>query len=369
MTTSAPIRVSDVLRRPRTGPAVWKGVRPARSGAWVLRLSSAQVDEIDAALRAVRERGLPLLKVTAADFPLPTLTGQLRCMADELENGRGFVLVKRVPVERYSPAAASALFWGLGRHLGVPVSQNARGHMLGHSRDTGRTLADPSTRAYETRGRLPFHTDGSDALALLCLRSARTGGRVAVASSGAVYNALLERRPDLVDRLYRTHFLDRREGQVPAELPYLAVPLAAWHAGRLSMRYHRSSLESAQRFPGVPPLEPADIELFDLIDELAQSPELRLDLDFEPGDLLLLGNHTVLHSRTAYEDHPDPEPKRHVLRLSLALREGRELPDGYWGDTRATDTDSGTGTDTDSDTAAGPGRGGVTPRDEIAKRR
>ncbi|MEU1784825.1 TauD/TfdA family dioxygenase [Streptomyces sparsogenes] len=344
--------MTNVLRRPCTGPAVWTGPDLAGSDEWILRLSPAQLDELDDTLRAVRERGVPLLKVSAGDFPLRTLAKELERIADVLENGRGFVLVKRIPVERYGQAGTSTLFWGLGQHLGVPVSQNAAGHMLGHVRDTGRTLADPATRGYQTRERIPFHNDGSDVLGLLCLRTARCGARTSLVSSAAVYNSVLARRPDLVERLYRSHFLDRREEHAPGERPYAAVPLAAWHAGKLSMRYHRTYLESAQRFPDVPRLAPADVELFDLVDELAESPGLRLDIDFEVGDLLLLNNHAVLHSRTEYEDFDEPELKRHVLRLWLTLRQGRELPPGFWGDMRGRD--------------GGPGRGGVSPRDAIA---
>ncbi|WP_406005154.1 TauD/TfdA family dioxygenase [Streptomyces sp. NBC_00637] len=343
--------VIDVLRRPCTGPPVWKGPDLTDPEDRVLRLSPAQIDELGAALRAVRERGVPLLKVTADDFPLPTLAGRLERVADELENGRGFVLVKGVPVERYGPAA-STVFWGLGRHLGVPVSQNAAGHMLGHARDTGRTMADPSTRGYQTRAELPFHTDGSDVLALMCLRAARVGARISLVSSAAVHNAVLARRPDLVERLYRTHFIDRREEHAPGERPCHAAPLASWHGGKLSLRYHRRYLESAQRFPGVPRLEPADVELFDLIDRLAASPEYRLDVDFEAGDLLLINNYAVLHSRTRYEDFAEPELKRHVLRLWLTLHQGRDLPAEFWGDMPPAED--------------GSGRGGVTPRDVIA---
>jgi hypothetical protein len=201
---------------------------------------------------------------------------------------------------------------------------------------------------------LPFHTDGSDVLGLLGLRAACSGGRISMVSSAAVYNALLARRPDLVERLYRTHFLDRREEHAPGERPYYALPLASWSGGRLSMRYNRCYLESAQRFPDVPRLERADVELFDLIDELAGAPELRLDVDFEVGDLLLLNNHAVLHSRTEYEDSDDPELKRHVLRLWLTLRHGRSLPPDFWGDLQSPD--------------GRPGRGGITPRDVIAHR-
>ncbi|WP_407555336.1 TauD/TfdA family dioxygenase [Streptomyces sp. Pv4-95] len=291
--------------------------------------------------------------MTAADFPLPTLARELRRIADVLENGTGVALIKRIPSERYSESAAGLVFWALCQYLGTPVSQNSSGHMLGHVRDTGRIMGDPATRGYQTREMLPFHTSGSDVLGLMCLRAARSGARISVASSGAVYNAILARRPDLVERLYRTHFLDRREEQAPGESPFHSVPLACWHGEKLSVRYHRCYLESAQRFPRVPRLETADIELFDLMDDISGSPGLRLDVDFEEGDLLLINNHTVFHSRTDYEDFAEPERKRHLLRLWLTLREGRELPREFWGDMYGNTRDTG--------------RGGIAPRDVVAR--
>ncbi|WP_052390100.1 TauD/TfdA family dioxygenase [Streptomyces sp. NRRL B-24484] len=339
-----------MLHAPLTGPAAWHGPDLAGRDEWTVRLSPAHLAELDAALHTARGRGTTLLRSTAADFPLPTLATELDRIADELENGRGFALVKGVPVDRYDQAAAGTLLWGIGRHLGAPVSQNAAGHLLGHVRDTGRTMADPATRGYQTRTALGFHTDGSDVLALLCLRPAAAGGRIGLASAATVHNTVLARRPDLARRLYRRYAVDRREEHGPGERPYDTVPLACWHADRLSLRYHRCHLESAQRFPDAPRLEPADTELFDLIDESATSPAARLDLDPEAGDLLLVNNLAVLHSRSAYRDGPGH--RRHLLRLWLALHRGRPLPPALWTDPHRADT--------------GPGRGGVPPRDVIA---
>ncbi|MEW1907479.1 TauD/TfdA family dioxygenase [Kitasatospora sp. NPDC085895] len=338
-----------MLQEHLTGPAAWHGPDLAGRDAWTVRLSPAHLAELDAALHTARSRGTTLLRSTAADFPLPTLAAELGGIADELENGRGFVLVKGLPVDRYGAGAAANVLWGIGRHLGTPVSQNAAGHLLGHVRDTGRTPADPATRGYQTRNALGFHTDGSDVLALLCLRPAAAGGRIGLASSAAVHNAVLAHRPDLARRLYRRYAVDRREEHGPGERPYDTVPLACWHAGRLSLRYHRCHLESAQRFPDAPRLEPADTELFDLIDGAASSPAARLDLDLEAGDLLLVNNLAVLHSRSAYRDGPGH--RRHLLRLWLALRQGRPLPPALWTDPYRADT--------------APGRGGVPPRDVI----
>ncbi|MFJ5274722.1 TauD/TfdA family dioxygenase [Streptomyces sp. NPDC088358] len=305
---------------PYSGPMVWRGGDLAQREEWILRLTSRHLAEIDSALRQARKRDLTLLKLTAADFPLPSLAAALEDIGDVLEHGRGFALVKGLPVEQLGEVAAGTMFWGLGQYLGRPVPQNADGHMLGHVRDTGRNLADPATRGYQTRAALPFHTDATDLLALLPLRSPCTGGRASLVSSAAVHNAVLNLRPDLAGRLYRAYFFDRRQEHAPGESPYVAAPLAARSpGGAVSMRYNRCYLESAQRFPHVPRLETADLELFDLIDEVAGSPEFRLDIDLQPGDLLLLNSHTVMHARSEFGDHDQPELKRHLLRLWLAF--------------------------------------------------
>lgn len=332
----------ELPRRPCTGPAVWRGRDLSASPAWAPHLSPARLDELDAALRTVRARGTPLLKVTADHFPLPTLARELRALADELESGRGFVLVRGIPVERYTEEEAAVLLWGVGQHLGIPVSQDATGHMLGHLRDGPDVRAVPSPR-----------TEAADALALLCLRAAGSGARTTLASSAAVHNAVLADRPELLDGLSRTHFLDRRGEQLPGGLPWQAVPLAHRDGERLSLRYDRGRLESAQRYPEVPRLSAAERELFDLMDETASCSDLRLDIDLTPGDLLLLNNHAVLHARTPREDSPGPAHRCHLLQVWLTPHQPRSLPPGFWGNGH------------DDEHSCTGGRGGVAPRDVI----
>lgn len=315
---------------PFSGPALWTGPELADPGLtdpeqWQTRLSDTVLAEIDTALRETRRRDLTLLRLTAADFPLPGLGAELARLSGVLEHGRGFAVVRGLPVDRLGETAASTVLWGIGRHLGRPVPQNADGLVLGHVRDTGRGLGDPAVRGYQTREALPFHTDPTDLLALLTLRTPRTGGRVSLVSSAAVHNAVVDLRPDLAGRLYGTYHFDRRGEHAPGEPPCTKAPLVSRRegpAGAPGMRYNRCYLESAQRFPEVPRLEPADRELFDLIDSVAASPEHRLDLDLRAGDLLLLNTHRVMHARTAFEDHGPPERARHLLRLWLAFPQG-----------------------------------------------
>ncbi len=99
-----------------------------------------------------------------------------------------------------------------------------------------------------------------------------------------------------------------------------------WYSGLLSTVYQRSYIESARRFPEVPPLTPEQIEALDLFDQLANDPALHFRMELQPGDIQLVHNHTLLHDRTAFEDWPEPERKRHLLRLWLAPEGARPLP-------------------------------------------
>jgi Taurine catabolism dioxygenase TauD, TfdA family len=236
------------------------------------------------------------------------------------------VLLRGLPVARWTRLQSAAAFWGLGRHLGDPVPQNAQGHLLGHVKDIGKDPGNPTHRIYQTSYRHLFHTDSCDIVGLMCLRQAKSGGLSRIVSSTTLFNELARRRPDLAEVLAAPFTVDRK-GEVPAgKGPHYQMAIAHHHAGQLTVIYARDFIEAAQRFADVPRLSPAQVEAMDLVDELAQDPDLYLDMDFEPGDIQFLHNHQILHARTAYEDHPEPERRRHLLRLWLSTPNGRELP-------------------------------------------
>ena len=313
-----------VLDEPVEGPAAWRGPGLRDDGSWLHHLSEAHVDEIEAALAVVRDRGLAVLDVGRDDFPLPTLSPVIQGWVDELDAGRGFVWVRGLPVERYTEEEASIIYWGIGQHMGVPVSQNAAGDLLGHVRDTGRSTTDPSVRGYQTSERLEFHTDGSDIVGLLCLRVAKEGGESAIVSSVTVYNEVLRRRPDLAPLYFDPFPLDRRNEEAPGDIPFFPVPIGTLRDGRLSTLYIRSFIESSQRHPDAPRLTGPQRELLDLIDDVANDPEFHLCMSFVPGDMQFVKNATILHSRTEFVDFDSPEDKRHLLRLWLTLHRNAE---------------------------------------------
>lgn len=293
-----------------------------------LILTDGDIAELDRALHAVRRAELPLSSVTRADFPLPALGPKLSRLARDLDRLPGFHRVSRLPVGRYSAADLRLVYWGLGRHLGIPVPQDATGHLL-RPADTSRT---------------DFHSGGSDVVSLLALDGQRVVGLV---STGAIHNEVVRRRPDLALRMFDSFRVDGSGGQVPGGRTFRSMSLACWSEGRLSLRYDRRSIESAQWYAEAPRLSPADIDLFDLIDEVATSPGLRHDVHLEAGDLLLVNNYDVLHRHGS----SSPAPDEGLLRLWLTLWQGRALPPTFTWPTPAY--------------RATAGRGGVTPRDVI----
>jgi hypothetical protein len=310
------------------GPSAWVGAdMRARELEWAYRLSPAQVAEIETAVEAVRARGFDLADITRADFPLPTLGPVLEQLRSEVLNGRGFVLLRGMPVENRPIAEAATAYWGVGSYFGSARSQNAKGHLLGHIYDLGGSSAtNPTIRSYATAERQNFHIDRCDIVALLCLRRARSGGLSAIVSSMTLHNVMAQRRPDLLERLYQSFPVDRRGEVPPGKAPFYEAPVFNEHDGYLSVLYSRLHIGSAQRFPEARRLTAEDYEALDMLADLAGDPDLRLDMTFMPGDIQFLHNHTILHARSEYEDWPEVERKRHLLRLWLAPPDARPLP-------------------------------------------
>ena len=313
-------------RRVIDGPMAWRGVDFTDPAAFTHGLTPAELGEIDAAVRGVRGQDLRMLD--RGRFPLPRLGPWLEALRDEvLLGGRGFAVLRGLPVERYAMPEIAAAYLGIGAWLGRPVSQNGKGHILGHVRDLGFDVRDPNARIYQTTQRQTFHTDSVDIVALLCLKTARSGGLSRIVSSIHLYNEMWRRAPELCAALFEPFYFDRRGEVPPGKKPWYVTPIFHWFAGTLSVFYgNRHYIQSAQRFPEVPRLDARALAALDLFDELANDPANYLDIEFQPGDIQLLHNHVILHDRTDFQDWPEPERKRHLLRLWLCPPNGRPLP-------------------------------------------
>jgi hypothetical protein len=297
-------------------PAVWTPADWADPAEWTIELTDGERDEIVVATERAVAAGRSIDDLGVDDFPLPTIAARA-VEWSALLSGRGFVLLRGFPTDRLDRAAVEIAYLGLGLHLGKPVGQDAQGTLLGHVRDEGVARTDPSVRLYRTRGRQDFHTDGADLVGLLCLQRAATGGESRIASSAAVYNELLRRRPDLVDVLYAPFYWDRNDEQAEGEDPFFTLPVYNDVNGAPRMFYIGWYIRDAQRHSQVPRLTQPQIEAMELIEAIANDPAFHIEMDFQPGDVQLLNNATILHAREAYEDADDPQAQRHLLRLWL----------------------------------------------------
>eukprot|EP00935_MAST-01C_sp_MAST-1C-sp1_P000378 g378.t1 len=208
-------------------------------------------------------------------------------------------------------------------------ARNSFGHLLGHVCDHGEDPNNKATRVYRTSRRQRFHTDSCDVVGLLCLKQAQSGGRSSIVSSVTVYEEMKQRRPDLLALMEANWYWDRK-GEIPAgKREFYLGPVVNHHCGKVLSIYDRNFFTTCDRFEGVPPLTARQVEALDLYEELAESEALRLDMDFQPGDIQLLHNHQILHSRSAFVDYDEPERRRHLLRLWLSVNDGWELPPVY----------------------------------------
>jgi hypothetical protein len=309
--------VANAARVPHDAPAVWRSGELRRS-EWSITMSDVQREVIAESARAALHDGIRPAELTREQFPLLSMEESVAHWSRMLSDGRGFVLLRRFPVDLLTEDEIELAYVGLGVHLGQPVSQNAAGELLTHVRDDRLPESGPRVRLYRTRKRQDFHTDGADIIGLLCLHRARSGGESLLASSGAVYNELLRRRPDLLEVLYQPMFWDRQGDDAAGGRPWFALPPITDLDGVPRLFYIGWYIRDAQRHPEVPRLTSEQLEAMELLETIANDPTFHLQMDFEPGDVQLLNNGRILHAREAYEDDDDPAERRHLLRLWLA---------------------------------------------------
>ena len=307
--------------------SAWRGKDMADATRWTVRLTEFELGELDSALRAANQDRIPMGEIDRDNFPLPTLSAKLQAIRHDVEYGRGFALLRGIPVERYTAEDAGRLFWGLGTHIGQGVTQNAKGDLLGHVADRG--FADyrgrSDVRGYQTRANLEFHTDVVDIVGLLCLRKAKEGGESLIVSSTTIYNEMLAHDPMLLGLLYGNFLFDRKGEEAEGQAPYFVSPLYSCYQGFLSCRPAVIEyIYSAQAKTGIA-LSPAQREALEVFVGHAMRPDLQLSMEFEPGDIQLLNNSVILHSRTSFVDHEEPEQRRHLLRLWLNVSDGRPI--------------------------------------------
>jgi alpha-ketoglutarate-dependent taurine dioxygenase len=317
--------VTPMHDAPFTGSAAWQGSDFAGAEPWTYRLQPAVLAEFDAAMRRIRGARRDISTLTTADFPAPSFVSDANALRQELVSGRGFAVITGLPIDSYSDDEATLVYWGIATHLGRPMPQNAKDEYLFAVRDEGynfhRDYGASGVRISRTASAIDFHTDSSacyagytpDIVSLLGLQTAKTGGLTALVSAQTVHNILRRERPECLRRLYEPYYFDRRAELRPGDSPTLFAPVFSCDQA-LAIRFFRFNLVKGHETAGVP-LTPADLEAVEALEDVCRRQELAVRFAMQRGDMQFVNNRTVLHSRTAFEDHAEPELRRHFLRL------------------------------------------------------
>lgn len=320
------------MPEPIQHPAAWRGDELFRRDDWCRELTPEQSDAILA-----NKSSLPSAE-TDEVANLPKLSPLLKQIQHDLEHGSGACLLKGLPVDELTQDQARAVFWAIARGVGTPVSQSATGEQIFSVRDEGYQVGHPKARGPNTKKRLSFHTDRCDVIAFLCVQPARSGGGNQIVSSMTVYNEILRRRPELIDLLMQPYYSRRHNVDTGNTKPWCQQPIFSFCEGHFAASYLRVLIDRAYEMPELPEMTAEQREALDLIETIAAEPELSVSFDLHRGDVLLLNNWVTLHRREEFEDYPELEKRRHLLRIWLAVPNSRPLDPRFadnFGDTRA----------------------------------
>ena len=308
-------------------PAVWIGAEIEARDDWLYRLSEAEIDDLALMAGNIRHKfgddPNALLSTTAEDFDLGGFADRLAEIQRDLKDGLGFALIRGLPLDEMELADAIAIYWGIGRHMGRAVSNNPEGDMIGHVMDMGKDMSDPRHRGYQTRETLDFHIDQCDAVGLLCLEAAKSGGLSKIASSPAVYNELLNRRPDLLDVLCQP-FCWTMHGEVkPGEKSFYETPVFNFVEGAFSAAFGPVHMRKGHALEGAPDITEQQLKAIEVIEEIAE--DLHYAMELQKGDIQFVNNSVLFHTRTEYQDWPEPDRHRQLWRLWLVIPDFRPL--------------------------------------------
>ncbi|KAH7393991.1 hypothetical protein DE146DRAFT_660475 [Phaeosphaeria sp. MPI-PUGE-AT-0046c] len=302
---------------------------------WTHYFSEEEVKEISDAADTFISSGTPLTGITKTKFQLPQFSHFLEPLRKELIDGKGFILFKGLPVTEWGNQKSAVAYMGLGTYLGYFVSQNSRGHVLGHVKDLGEDSAQiDKVRIYRTNARQFFHADDADLVGLLCVAKALEGGESDLVSSHSVWNDLQKNNPDVAELLTQPiWYFDRKGETSKGEREWIKTSVFYLETGpkpRVYSKWDPYYVKSLTRFSStglIPALSPEQLRAAQILEDTCVKLALHMILDI--GDIQFLSNNHVFHARTEYKDYPPPAPRRHLMRLWLSTPEdegGWKLP-------------------------------------------
>ena len=309
-------------------PEAWKSQEVENHKDLIHYLTPEDLMDIDLIAKKLLAESKTIDTINAKDFQFKKLKYFLNNFIEtNLKGGLGFGVIRGFPVDKYSDELSGMLFWGIGTCMGLPVSQNAMGHRLGHVFDQGLEYEKINVRGYQTNHKLNYHTDSSDIVGLMCLRKAQEGGLSSVSCAHSIFNTILDAHPESLPILFTGFEYDRRGEAAPFQKEISARrPVFSIKSGQLSVAYQRQAMKTARIKTGID-FSQEELDALNHFDVAAKSLDNVFSMMLEPGDIQFCNNYLVLHSRTEYKDYSEPSKHRHMLRLWLKMEAIRSLDD------------------------------------------
>jgi alpha-ketoglutarate-dependent taurine dioxygenase len=306
------------LRQPASDRLVWLASDIEQSDYLVI-ISDQALAEIDGLAAYLHDNPLPLLQRKLDEFDLPACHALMAKMKSILDNGVGFAVLDRLPMDDYPIDTMLEIYWLLGQCIGRPVAQKWNGQMIYDVSDTGADYAY-GTRGSYTSVELNFHTDNAfarmvpDYVGLLCRHPAKSGGISRFCSLYSVHQRMLEKYPQALERLYQPVLFDRQQEHREGAEPVCLAPYFSWRNERMFARANASLIRKGYEVADEP-MDTALIDALAAIDEVCAAPDLWYEAPLQRGQIQYLNNHEVGHYRSAFEDYDEPDRKRHLYRL------------------------------------------------------
>ena len=299
---------------------LWRGdTLPTNAGR--IALPTVVERELDGIVDALDRDPLPLLLLRPNDFDLPVSRAFMREVKRTIDEGPGFAIVDRLPVERWSQDGARAVWWLLASLVARPVAQKWDGTSIYDVTDLGRPPGN-GVRPDVTNAEQNFHTDNSynnvppHYVGLMCLRTAMEGGVSGIVSFAAAHEEMQRRHPDLLARLYEPFYFDRQREHAPGDVMTTHHPMLEDREGRLTARLSYFQVKNGQKLAGIE-LDPKGVAAIEAFEAILNEPGMSARFQFQPGQMQLIDNRALGHKRTAFRDWPEGERKRLLVRLWL----------------------------------------------------
>ena len=310
-------------------PSAWEIEDLKSTDDWCFEIDESDGILLRDSIKSLFEQDRDLFSYSPNEFNFGSSWEHIEKAVAEAHHGKGISIVRGLPREDLSRDEFRLLSWAIGLKAGVARPQGLASQYISAVQDAGTDYRAANGRGYSSNAELDFHVDVADLTILTCYNKAKSGGQSMISSGVTAHNYLTKERPDLAEIAYQHFYFSRQEEQAPDEKPVYSLPLFEEESGNIFCNWNRNRIQSAQNIEGVPELSKLQKETMDFLDEILTRPELMYTMYLEPGDMQIINNYRMFHSRTGYLDYENDLKKRCLYRLWLSPPDSIKLPESW----------------------------------------